>query len=433
MSPRPATRPIDGPPGSPGRPEALAALLLGAAILASWVAIDPKSIDAFEAPKVVLVTTALAAAAVAAAGGRIRREGLTLRRPSLPQILFFAGLAGAAISSWASPRRAQSLESFRGGALFLLAVPLGASIAFARRQRALAAVFTTGAALNGLLVVLAATRLYSPIAVRGYSNRAGLGALVGNAGYAGIALALAAVTLAPQAARPGRGRPWAIAAGLLSLGGMLGTQSLSAIVVAASGLGVYAFLAGGRRSRFALAGGVALVLIAAAAYSPVRRRAAGFFRAAGRGEWNAAFTARAAPWLSAAEMIRAHPLLGNGPGTFRSAYVAARLAAEARGHRRLILPGMPTNSFAQAHNDYLDLLAAIGIPAGLCVIGAYAVLLGEACRRARADREIAAVAALLASGAVAAFTWFPFQIAPSALWLLLHAGRAHRLLRGDVP
>jgi len=433
MSPRPAKRPIDAAPGSLGRPEALAALFLGAAILASWLAIDPKSIDAFEAPKVVLVTTALAGAAVAAAAGRIRRNGIALRRPSLPQILFLAGLAGAAISAWASPRRAQALESFRGVALFLLAVPLGASVAFVRRQRALTAVFAAGAALNGLLVVLAAARLYSPIAVRGYSNRAGLGALVGNAGYAGIALALAAVTLVPHAARPGRGRPWAIAAGLLALAGMLATQSLSAIVVAASGLGMYAFLAGGRRSRLALAGGVALLLIAAAAYSPVRRRAAGFFRAAGRGEWNAAFTARAAPWLSAAEMIRAHPLLGNGTGTFRSEYVPARLAAEARGRRRLILRGMPTNSFAQAHNDYLDLLAAIGIPAGLCVIGAYALLLGGACRRARVDREIAPVAALLASGAVAAFTWFPFQIAPSALWLLLHAGRAHRLLRKDVP
>jgi O-antigen ligase len=89
---------------------------------------------------------------------------------------------------------------------------------------------------------------------------------------------------------------------------------------------------------------------------------------------------------------------------------------------------MPTNSFAQAHNDYLDVVAAIGLPAGACLILAYALLLGAAWRRARGDPEIAGTAAILAAGAVAAFTWFPFQIVPAALWLLLQAGDAHRLL-----
>jgi cytoskeletal protein RodZ len=46
-------------------------------------------------------------------------------------------------------------------------------------------------------------------------------------------------------------------------------------------------------------------------------------------------------------------------------------------------------------------------------------------------RRLAALALclLLAGGAVAAFTWFPFQIVPTALWLLLESGRADRILR----
>ena len=432
MPTRPAKRTVEAPPLRPDGPGAAVPVLIGAAILASWFAIDAKSIDSFEAPKFALVASALAAAGVAAWAGRVRREGFALPRPTLPAILLIAGLAGAALSAL-SPRRTLSREVLLGAIPFLVAIPLGTSLPYARRRRVMAAIFAGAGALTGLLVVLAAARIYSPLEVKGYSNRAGLGALVGNAGYTGIVLALAAVSLAPLAAARGRTRLPAVAAAALTLAGMVATQSLSAIVVAAVGIASFAFLAGGRRSRIALAGILVLLLAGAAAYLPVRRRAMSFLRAARRGEWNAAFTARAAPWLAATEMIRSHPLLGVGAGRFRAEYVSARLAAETRTRRRLVLAGMPTNSFAQAHNDYLDLVAAIGIPAGACLILAYALLLGAAWRRARGDPEIAGTAAILAAGAVAAFTWFPFQIVPAALWLLLQVGDAHRLLQRGMP
>ena len=432
MPTRAAKGPAPAPAPRSGATQLAVPALLGAAILSSWFAVDPKSIDSFEAPKLVLVATALAAAAVAAAAGRIRREGFALARPTLPAALLLAGLAGAAISALPSGR-GQARAALLSAAPLLLALPLGAGLAGPRRRRAMAAVFAGSGALTGLLVVLAAAKVYTPVDVRGYSNRAGLGALVGNAGYAGIALALAAVALAPLAAGKGRGRAAALAAAAFALAGVLATQSLSAIVVAAAGIASFAYLVGGRRPRVALAGFLALALAGSAAYAPVRRRATSFLRAARQGEWNAAFTARAAPWLAATEMIGAHPFIGVGAGRFRSEYVPARLAAEVRIRRRLVLAGMPTNSFAQAHNDYLDLLAAVGIPAGACLIAAYALLLAAAWRRARGRPELAASAATLVAGAVAAFTWFPFQIVPAALWLLLQAGSAHRLLREDAP
>ncbi|HKB70422.1 MAG TPA: O-antigen ligase family protein [Thermoanaerobaculia bacterium] len=409
--------------------DAIAAFLLAAAVLASWTAVDPKSIDSYDPPKAMLAATGIALAAAAALASRVLRRGLEPPGISLPAALLLAGAAGAAVSALASPRRAASLDALRLAAVFLLALPLGASEAYRRHRGRIVAVFGAAAALNGLLVVLAAARIWSPLVVYGYSARSGLGALVGNAGYAGIALALAAVTLLPIAVRAGRGRAFAIAAIVLCGAGLLSTQSLSAVAVAAAGTAVYAFFAGSRRIRIGVAAAAAVILLAAVLYRPMRVRVARFVRAARQGEWNAAFTARAAPWLAAAEMIRAHPAGGIGIGNFGAEYVPARIAAEARIRRRLVLPGMPTNSFAQAHNDYLDLFAATGIPAGLCVVAAFAALLGRLVRRARGDPSAAGAAALLTGAAVAAFAWFPFQIVPTALWILLESGRADRAVR----
>jgi O-antigen ligase len=413
------------------RSDAVVAAFISAALLASWLALDPKSIDAFDAPKVVLVATALAAAAVVALFGRIARAGLAAARLSLPSMLLIIGLVGTSLSALASVRRGASLDALRLALVFLLALPLGASAAYARHRGKLVSLFASAAVVNALLVLLAAARIYAPIVVYGETQREGLGALVGNAGYAGIGLAIAAVTLIPFAISPGGFRPLAIAALALVLAGTFATESLSGIAVAASGIAVYGALAGGRRARRILAAIVAAVFLLAAAYAPVRHRAIQFFRAARQREWNAAFTARAAPWLAAGEMIRAHPVLGIGVGTFRSEYIAARIAAETRIRRQLVLTAMRTNSFAQAHNDYLDILAGSGVPAGLCVIFAYGTLLAAVWRRARVHRDAAGVSALLAGGAVAAFAWFPFQIVPTALWLLLECGRADRLAREE--
>lgn len=429
--PKRPRRPTPAVPPLGRRLETATAFFAGAAVLASWVAIDPRSIDGFDAPKTAIAATALAAAAVCALARRIRASGGRLPRLRLPVILLLAALAAAVVSALASPHRGQSLATLRTAAFFLLALPVGASAGHARGKKAITAIYGAAAAVNGALVVLAGRRIYSPVSVYGNEPREGLGALVGNAGHAGVSLAIAAVTLAPIVLRPGRGRVWAGAALAIIVAGMLATQSLSAIAIVASGLAAWALFAGGRRARIRLGSAVALLLLAAALYGPVRRRAGQFVSAVRSGNWNAAVTARAAPWLAAREMIRRHPVLGIGVGAYRSEYVAARLAAETRGRRRLVLAGMRTNSFAQAHDEYLDAAAGAGIPAALAAIAAAAILLVRCARRAPRDPEAADDAAILAGGAVAAFTWFPFQIAPSGVWLLLRIGDADRLQSKD--
>ncbi len=417
------------PAAAPGRTaDAAAAVLLGAAVLASWLAVDPASLDSFDPPKAILGATAIGLAAAFALAARVRRVGFALPRFSPAAILLAAGVAGAFLSSLSSPRRGASLAALRLALVFLLALPLGASEGYRRHRPRLVAALGGAAAASAILVLLAAFRLFSPFALAGNSDRAALGALVGNAGYAGIALALAAVTLVPFFARRGRARPFALAAFLLASAGLVATRSLSAVAVLLGGSAVYGALAGGRPGRRVLAAAAAALVAVVVFYRPMRSRLGGAFRAATHGSWNEAFTARAAPWLAAAEMVRAHPLAGVGIGNFGAEYVPARIAAETRYRRRLVLPGMATNSFAQAHNDYLDLFAGTGIPAGACVIAAAALLVAGIVRLGRRDPEAAASAAILGGGAIAAFAWFPLQIVPTALWILLEAGRAGRRL-----
>jgi O-antigen ligase len=127
-------------------------------------------------------------------------------------------------------------------------------------------------------------------------------------------------------------------------------------------------------------------------------------------------------------MTRERPLLGFGPGTFGAEYVPHRLAAEIRARRRFVSPLM-TSSYAEAHSDYLQVASDAGVPAALLAIGAAGCLLAAATATAwrRRSPEAIVLAAMLATGAAAALTWFPFQRPITAVPLLLAAGRAWRI------
>lgn len=401
------------------------------AVAASWLAVDPRPIDGFEAPKLLLLPAGLSVAAVAALASRLRRPPGPARDFSKAAraavALFLAAVAGACAAALLSARPAQSLDSLRRIAVFLLAVPLGATEAFDRHRGKILAVFLSGAAVNAVLVLLAAFRIYTPLAVQGEFETAALGALIGNPGHLAIALSLAAVTALGLLVKTGRAAR--IAGGvlvLLSVAGMLATQTLTGLIAAGAGIVVFAAARSGRRAwPYLLA---ALVLASSMLLvRPVRWRLGRMAAAVREGDWNRVLTARGAPWLAAVEMIREHPIRGVGPGNFGAEFVPARLAAEARIHRHLVLPGMRTNSFTQAHNDYLDLAAAVGLPCAACLLAALALLLRRLWRRAREEPEAAAQTAILCSGAVAALAWFPFQLPTSALWLLLAAGRGFRV------
>lgn len=117
-------------------------------------------------------------------------------------------------------------------------------------------------------------------------------------------------------------------------------------------------------------------------------------------------------WSVALRVIDGRRLGGSGLGTFRDASVAAVTSARAGNTR----PG-------EAHDDYLELLAGIGVPLGALALGALGVVIALAVRRTRAAPHRAravAQGALAATGGVLFHALFDFALqipAPALLAL----------------
>jgi O-antigen ligase len=404
-----------------------------AAILAAWLVFDPRSPDSFDDPKFLALQIGLAFAVAGVLWIRLSQGRIDLSLPrGLPRALLLLLLAGIGIGAAAvltSSRRSQALESASLVLVLLLAIPVGASAPFAVHRRKLETIFIAGGLVNALLVVLAAARVYNPIIVYGSTSRAGLGALVGNAGFLALGLVLALLACLPRLLEGGL--PRRIGAGLaafLLLAGIVVTQSLSAL--AALGVGILAIgalrLSGKSRRRAAVA--AALAAVAILAYRPVRQRLRLVTLAVRRGDWNLALTDRGAAWLAAQELVRAHPALGVGPGVFQLEFLPARLQAERRFHRRLVVPGASIESFSKVHNDYLEGAVAIGVPGALLLTSALWIEIIALLRKGRRSSAAAADGATLAAAGAAALTWFPFQIPIALLWILLTAGSGYRAL-----
>jgi hypothetical protein len=121
------------------------------------------------------------------------------------------------------------------------------------------------------------------------------------------------------------------------------------------------------------------------------------------------------------------PLLGWGPGSFRGEYAPHAIAAELRWDARLANP-LLTGSYAEAHNEPLQVAAELGVPALLLLLAALGLAVWPLVRAPGGrGAERAAVLATLAAGAVAALAWFPLQRPATAILLAAALGRAWRL------
>jgi O-antigen ligase len=429
----------------PQWPVAVAAAALAAAVLGAGLLVDPAADAAFDAPKRLAVRCGivLAAAALFVVPAprwllwRIWRQGPPLRR----WLLGLGALAAVCIcvSALLSPRPALALEGLRGVGLYALLVPLGASRLLAGGARSfLLAVFLGTCAVNATLSLLQGLDLYRLVGSAAVSGRLDTGALVGNEGQLALVLVLGALLALGIGLRTPRRALRAAAGGvlLLCLAGILTNLNLTALAALLAGISV---LLGALLGRRALAPAVVVLLgaaLAVAVYPPFRERIEKIAGHARAGEWNDVLTNRLGPWAAALEMARERPLAGWGPGTFGAEYVPHRLQAELRFGERLLIPKL-SSSFAEAHCDYLQALAELGLPGALLLSCSLAVLLSGLLTVARsgpseAKAEATLLLAVLGSGAVAALTWFPLQQPSFAVPYLLAAGRAASLL-GPVP
>ncbi|MBB4285829.1 O-antigen ligase family protein [Roseospira goensis] len=253
-----------------------------------------------------------------------------------------------------------------GTAAWLGAAVLGPPAARLGLMRVLAA-GTAGLAIYALADLLSGSHrigwidkwIYQDVATATFVNR--------NAWcvYAGLGAAAALVAAGAAVTRQRR-RLWQAAAALTLVAALL-SESRWGLVSVAAGLGTLALLRPGRPPWRALAAGGTALLAA-----PLGLAALGWDRLLARLDpvlvlgdlrWDL--------YRVTLEAIAAAPWTGHGLGSYPVLYHHIRDAALAEA---LVL---------EAHSVPLELLAELGIPAALALMGAYVVLVAAAVRRAR--------------------------------------------------
>ena len=299
-------------------------------------------------------------------------------------------------------------------------------------RRALVLLVACGA-LTGLLAFVQRFAGILRLPVEAPEPRFHATAWIGNPGDVGAALVIPALLAASWLAR-GETRLAAGVALVACVAGLGAAGTLAPLVAFAAGAALLVALDLRRRLLPAvLAGAAALALLAG---SGVLGRAA---EKLGSGDIAKLTTQRDIGVLAALETIRAHPLLGIGPGGFASDFVRARLAAEERASRRLVHRS-ESSHFDNAHCDPLTVAAEAGVPAALALgaaLGALlAGLLGAARREGRgpagdlvpAETLLPALAAIL----VLALANFPIQIVPVSGPFALLAGLSLARIGGHI-
>lgn len=409
-----------------------AAVAIGAVLVGTAVLVDSSAEAAFAAPKRLVAMFGIAGAFVALmlSGGEHflpRSHWSANQRRAV--LLVVAGGVLTLLSAAFSPRRALALDSARVVFVFAMLLPISASRLFeGLRVKWLLAAFFGACAVNSVLSILQAGGLYQPLEVAAITGRTNTGALLGNEGHLAMLLSLAALGSSALVLVGVAGRFRAIVLGCTAL-------FAAALVVNLNFTALFALLAGEvvlfgavyRRAAFHPSIGLVVVLIAVVAlYPPFRGRIQEMAHQASEGRWNDVLTNRLGPWAAAVEMGVSRPILGWGPGTFEAEYVPHRLQAELWFRDRLLIPRV-TSNFAQAHSDYLQAFAEVGLPATLALLAAAGLVLRGLIQRVR-EPESVLLLSMLVAGGVAATTWFPLQQPTIAAVLLLCAGRAWRRL-----
>ena len=399
----------------------LSSALLGAQFLLVPLFFLPGLRDAFRMPKLLLAGVFGLASLLALAweqraqpprGFRSPRE--FLRHPAVLAVLPFLAVAGASLL-W-TPHLAHAKQAFFDCAIGAACL-LGWSLALPseRIERWLASLLWGGALLS-IFAILQYFDLWTPLrfAGLGTNERLGITSLAGNPGDLGAYLALPAA-LGPWALARAAGRRRIAVAAAWGLGvvGLALSQTLAALLALAVGWAIYGALALPRRrvilgfGALVLAGALALGLVA-----PLRQRVVNKLGPLARGDWNEVLTGRLDGWRVAMHLFAAHPWAGVGHGGFRPSYVSGKLALLERG--TVFYKKQASPVFANAHNEYLETAADLGVPGILALLGGVALAFRGAARKPKEGGRRALAWSGLAVLAVLSLAYFPFRIALTA-------------------
>lgn len=312
----------------------------------------------------------------------------------------------------------------------LALVAAGASRPGARVAARAASLVGIAGALSGLLAAAQRGLGVLRLPLQAPEPRFFAAGLVGNPGDLAMALVVPSILLfatVSDSLRPPRLRALSAAGLAACLLGILATEAVAPALAFGAGALAYVLLAPRRRAP-ALA--ALLLLGALLAVSGGARRAIEKAAQLRQGDVAAASTQRDIGILAAAEMIRARPLVGVGPGAFSNAFVPARVAAEERVGRRLVHRSDSAH-FDNAHSEPLTLAAECGVPAAAAAVTALlALAAGLLGMRhgpgSEANPTTDALLACLVAAAVLSLGGFPLRLPVASGPLAFFAGLAWR-------
>ncbi|HXT19693.1 MAG TPA: O-antigen ligase family protein, partial [Thermoanaerobaculia bacterium] len=283
------------------------------------------------------------------------------------------------------------------------------------------AIMVPGAGL-AVIAILQLHDLWQPILFgeRLRSARYGITSLAGNAGD--LAAFLVLPCLVAQAGLPaalGRARWWRLFVLATTVYALAGTQTLTSLAAAAAGsLLLWSARLPPRRLVVLAGAATATVLLLGVLVPPLRERVVRLQTAfTGGDNLNNLLSGRLDGWRVAARLLAEHPVAGVGLGAYRAEFAPMKL--------RLLAEGVPfyrghlNPSFANAHDDYLELGADLGWPGLLALAWGLALVLRAAWRAHRRDAADRALAwGGLAALALLALAYFPFHLGPVAFgWM----------------
>ena len=271
---------------------------------------------------------------------------------------------------------------------------------------------------NAIIAICQATRIWSPVRLEEdtpWTMR--ITALLGNPNDTGaffvapvlVATALAIVSRRWRVA-------WAAAAVVMFLG-VVAARSKTSTFACIAGLACIAITASTHRWRTLLAL-VAAGVIAGTVLTATGRVSINDVRRLKQIDaLNQRLSYRVPPFLAAWRIFLDHPLTGVGPGCWALLYFDYKLAVE-RDHPRLFHSG-DNSSFAEVHNDHLEILAETGLPGYLLFIASLAFIGYHSFAKSgdeKAASDTGRLARLLAFPAAAALAvlclaHFPLQLA----------------------
>jgi len=268
---------------------------------------------------------------------------------------------------------------------------------------------------NAIIAICQATRIWSPVRLEG--DMPWGTALIGNPNDTGaffVAPVLVATALAIVSRR------WRVAcavAAVVMFLGLVAARSATATIACIAGLACIAITASTHRWRTLLAL-VAAGVIAGTVLTATGRVSINDVRRLKQIDaLNQRLSYRVPPFLAAWRIFLDHPLTGVGPGCWAPLYFDYKIAID-RDHPRLFHSG-DNSSFAEVHNDHLEILAETGLPGYLLFIASLAFIGYQSFAKSGDERDASdtgRLARLLAFPAAATLAvlclaHFPLQLA----------------------